>query len=120
MSNPAQATQVNKPIYLLNALPLSMLAKPEATIHVKQIDRDTARIITDGREVVSYIGHEATAQIMSVVLMRPVAVNRAQLKLTEGEAIIIALTSRLPEGAVIKSPEDLAKIGYQLYYVSIS
>ncbi len=120
MSNPAQTTQANKPIYLLNAMPLSMLAKPEAIIHVKQIDRDTARLLTEEREVVSFIGHEATAQIMSVVLMRPVAVNRAQLKLTEGEAIIITLTSRLPEGAVIRSAEDLAKVGYQLYYVSIS
>ncbi len=113
-------TKGKQVIYLLNALPLSMLEKPEATIYVKEVSVDEAKQLAQSKELRSYIGHEGTAQLLSLLLQQPVPVNRSQLKLSSGELLVIVLTSRLPEGKVLQTVNDIVGIGYKLFYVKVS
>lgn len=52
--------------------------------------------------VISAIGHEGAAVLLSEILCQPVAVNRTRALLEPGdEALVLRLLERLPEGAVL-------------------
>ncbi len=73
------------------------------------------------RGFISAIGHQATADALSLLLGVQVPVNRIQVSLNPGDdAIVLSLNKRLQEGQVIKSVDELNLIGYTLYYVSVS
>lgn len=62
--------------------------------------------------VTSAIGHEATAQILTELLGRPVPVNRIQYKQELGDlAIVFKLNGRPPEGAILTA-EECQAIGF--------
>ena len=76
-------------LYLLNAFSLSMIPLENleewASIYIKRIDVDLARAIISGRKnagwnIISAIGHQSTAQIMSEILKIEVPVNRIAVK----------------------------------------
>ena len=73
------------------------------------------RLIRDAKEVISAVGHEATAKIMTELLDFPVQVNRVRVTMPEdGDmAIVFRLLDRIPEGKVL-SEEELRKIPYEL------
>ncbi len=106
-------------IFVTNAFSLNMLLKPNACIYAEQINPDIAQRITLKRKVISYIGHEATARALSVLLGRMIPVNREMLKLHEGKIIVFTLNQRLQEGQVVTSEEELTKIGYTLWFVTV-
>ncbi len=67
---------------------------------------DTARAMLHGHEVISAIGHAATAQLLSDLLERPVAMNRSAVQLQPGDhALVFRLTQRLPEGHILDLDE---------------
>jgi hypothetical protein len=107
-------------IYLTNAFALSMIATKEATARISRITADEAKRLIHGKKLVSFIGHEATAKIMSILLGEQVGVNRSMLKIRSGAMIVITLNKRLEEGTVVNTVEDIEKIGYSLYYVILS
>jgi hypothetical protein len=113
-------TQALDEIYLTNAFALSMLATKEATVRISKITVDEAKRLVHGKKLVSFIGHETTAKIMSMLLGEQVEVNRSMLKIKSGAMIVITLNKRLEEGTVINTIEDIEKIGYSLYYVILS
>lgn len=51
----------------------------------------------------SAVGHQDTANVLSKILGREVAVNRVDVKLDDGDSIIIAqvVGGRLPEGCTV-------------------
>ena len=62
--------------------------------------------------ILSAIGHEATAKVMTTLLGVEVPTNRivfAQEK--EQKAIVLKMNGRIPEGVVL-TVEDMEKIGY--------
>ncbi len=112
------------PVYLLNAFALNMLPTWETgscKVNVRVINADEAKEMIEKRGFISAIGHQATADALSLLLGVKVPMNRAQVSLNPGDdAIVLSLNKRLQEGQVIKSIEELTLIGYTLYYVSVS
>ena len=68
---------------------------------------------------ISAVGHQSTAEIMSVVLGIPVQYNRVQVFLEPGdEAICFVLKARPLEGRVL-SREELESVGYYFVYAKV-
>ena len=116
-------------LYILSGFSLSMLPIP-CYVHlaITEITCDFARVIINsarrtGREIVSAVGHESTAKILSELLGIEVPVNRIMVKLEEGdEAIIFQLFTRLAEGKVLNRSELeelMAKGLAKLLYLNI-
>jgi hypothetical protein len=61
-------------------------------------------------EIVSAIGHEATARYLSKILNYPVEVNRISVEFKDDDmALIVKIKTRLPEGKIL-SEEDMENI----------
>jgi hypothetical protein len=61
----------------------------------------------------SAIGHQATAEILSDLLGRPVPVNRIQYSQNLGDkAIVFKVKGRVPEGVILKR-EEVEAMGYE-------
>lgn len=68
---------------------------------------------TGGREVVSAIGHTATAELLSALLDYTVAVQRVEFRQTLADmALVFKLRGRVSEGQVLNR-EQLEAIGYE-------
>ncbi len=104
---------------MANAFSLNMISGSQAIVHVGKITPEEAKKLIEGRQIESYVGHEATAKLLSLLLGVDVPVNRGELKISDGDLIVLTLATRLPEGTVIKSVEDLKNIKYQLYHVAV-
>ena len=96
-----------------NAFSLNMVKLP-CTVSMKIISLDTIKRFLPYESV---IGHADTARIVSSMLGVELKANRANVKLEEGDQMIIAQYTgpRLPEGAV--SLPDGAKIEFVLIEV---
>lgn len=82
-------------------LPLS-----EARTLVREFERD-------GKTINSAIGHQSTAELLSVLLEFEVPKNRIELKQsTDDLALVFKLKRRPPEGKVL-SREEIEQIGYE-------
>lgn len=69
-----------------------------------------------GVEIVSFIGHQGTADVLMTLLSIPVEVNRGQYRHEVGDTVIVfRLAQRQPEGAVLTA-EEIEKIGYQFVF----
>ncbi len=74
----------------------------------KTIDQEGADAI------VSAIGHESTARLLSQLLDHPIPANRIAITMTTGDqAVVIRLTQRLPEGKILGN-EELKSIPFEL------
>ena len=66
-------------------------------------------------EVISAIGHDASAEAMSIVLDQPILVNRVAVTFeVHDSAIALKMRGRIPEG-VILNLEEMNKIGFDLF-----
>ena len=64
------------------------------------------------REIISAIGHEATAQILTELLERNVPVNRIVFEQQPNQvAIVFKLNGRVPEGRIL-TKDEIEEIGY--------
>lgn len=102
-------------LYLGNAFSLSMLDRGaqrnpagDAVYTNPRIPRpvdDPVGVLAQheaaGTEIISAVGHADTAAVFAAVLGRPVAVNRATIKLEQGHCLLVGqyIGPRLPEGA---------------------
>jgi hypothetical protein len=100
-------------VYVTNAFSLNML--PEnctvANILVTKISPDTAREFLRRNNFQSYLGHPDLASIASNLLGVSLEVNRSNLTVKEGDAVLVVQyrgprlpegTTQLPEGATIE------------------
>jgi len=83
--------------------------------------RQAQELAALGREegtLVSAVGHESTAQILTELLCVPVQVNRIQYEQAQGStAIVFKLRGRPPEGRIL-SREEIGAIGYDFGQLS--
>jgi len=103
-------------VYLFNT---NIVPSP-AVVRVSEIPRELARDIinkTAPDNVISAIGHEATANCMSEILGIVVKPNRINAQPKQLDvAISLKLNGRIEEGKVL-TLEDMEKIGYTLYFM---
>lgn len=73
---------------------------------------DAKKILAQGFE--SAIGHQATADVLSVLFNMPIEVKRQAISMNEGDkAVIFRLLTRIDEGAVL-SQQELSKLPFEL------
>lgn len=104
-------------IYLFNT---NIVPSP-AVVRVETITREEARDIinkTDSSNIVSAVGHEATANCLSEILGIEVKTNRINAQPVHYDAAItLKLNGRVEEGKVL-SMEDMETMGYTLYLMT--
>ena len=97
--------------------PVAVLNTSIATTHgvyeYVEISLDEARnLVRQPEGILSAVGHESTAQILTSLLEMEVPVNRIFFQQQAGqEALVFKLNGRAPEG-VILSAEEIEAIGY--------
>ncbi|CAJ31570.1 DNA binding protein [Betalipothrixvirus pozzuoliense] len=107
-------------LYLLNSAILPLKEGEEYIVKAKEITIQEARELLHKENFVSAVGHQATAELLSNVLGVNIPVNRIAIKASHGDKILaFSLKQRLPEGVVIKTTEELEKIGYELWLFEI-
>jgi hypothetical protein len=63
--------------------------------------------------ILSAVGHESTAAILTDLLETPIAMNRIQFAQAKGQsALVFKLKGRAPEGVILERAE-IEKIGYE-------
>jgi len=102
--------------FLGNAFSLGML-KGDSTLSVKEVSLDDARqFIIDAQSV---IGHQSTAEYVTMLTGVPISTNRVSLSLTNGDQLLVfQLLGRLPEGVVL-TQDEVTKIPHKWYLVTV-
>jgi hypothetical protein len=103
-------------LYLLNSPITPIKDEYKCVIIVKRTkDIDYVKKFTDflkklGFEVISAIGHQTTAKVLSAILGFEIPMQRVSVEFNKGDvAIAFALDYRLPEGKLL-SDEELKRI----------
>ncbi len=66
-------------------------------------------------DFVSAVGHDATARFLSLLFDVAIPENRIQIHMQPGDrAVVIRLLNRLEAGQTFGSPEDIAKVPYEI------
>jgi len=99
--------------YLLNAFSLNMLEIERGWYHFyiepltpEETFRYYKQAKLAGKEIISAIGHESTAKLVSALLDDEIPANRIEIKMRAGdEALIFMLSFRPEEGKVYKLQE---------------
>jgi len=85
----------------------------EGNYKLSNITLEQAQKLVNENDFDSYIGHQATSEILSILLGTEVPMNRQQFKQEIGQkAIIFKLNSRLQEGQVLTTMQEIESIGY--------
>ena len=89
-----------------NSFSLNMLGG-DATISCKRINKDEfIERIREAQELVSVIGHQGTAELVSVLSGVRVEVNRVNFTLKDNDVLlVVVLRERLGEGVVLNKSE---------------
>lgn len=94
---------------ILNAFSLNMITELPASIHIKELSLDEAKIEAKNR--ISAVGHKDTASIFSSILDINVAFNRTSVIINKNSTVLIGQyygprlaegVTTLPENATIK------------------
>lgn len=102
-------------LYLLSGFSLGMLMQADCRVRVIRLVssgikeyKATLEKIMQPDAVVSAVGHESTAGLMSELLGENVPVNREQIMMDKGDkALVFQIMGRLPEGRVLAAHELL-------------
>ncbi len=98
-------------IYIVNTLTPSMFEGDGVRIDLRRVSLAEARDAVATDEFQSFIGHSATAEILSVLLGTTVPMRRAELHVSSGRLLIFGLNRRLPEGVVLRTPQEIEEVG---------
>lgn len=102
------------------ALLNTTIATVDGMFKVRTIDLETAKNLAQSNELLSAIGHDSTAQIMSELLGVNVPVNRIQFAQELGQiALVFKLKGRAPEG-VILNREEIEAMGYEFKTMTLT
>jgi len=115
-------------LYIGNAFSLSMLdiAKGSWTaVRIWKLEniedvKDTINMyVSQGYDVVSFVGHESTAKLMSKLLGMKIPANRIQVEtdFVDDVMIVFQLLKRLPPATEL-SEEELKKIPHAWYLIT--
>lgn len=111
---------MGKKIVISNAFSLSMIKEEEATIRIKKVDTEYVKqLIQNNNSIISIVGHEGTAQVLTQLLGINIGTNRVQYKMQNDDILIIfQLMIRLPEGKILTAQEvqQLLAEGKAVFY----
>ena len=100
-----------------NAFSVNML-KNDAMLFFAQITLDMARnFVNDNGGIHSIVGHQATADLLSVKLGCPVPLNRENYKKEKDDRIIVCLPNKRLEEGKILSAEELSQIEVKFWLI---
>lgn len=92
----------------------------DGIFEVRTITLEQAKQLAQNNELLSAIGHDSTAQIMTELLEVPVSTNRIQFAQELGQtALVFKLKGRAPEG-VILTKEEIEEIGYEFKTMTLT
>ena len=98
-----------KKLALLN----TTIATVDGVFEVRTISLEQAKELVQSNELLSAIGHDSTAKIMTELLGVNVPMNRIQFEQEQGQtALVFKLKGRAPEGVVL-TKEEIEEIGYE-------
>ena len=97
-------------VYLTNTFSIAMLPTEEVQVNFKPIEFKEARKILETKNVISYISHQSTAQVLSELLKREISLNRSILKLKKGDTLIVFHIYQRPKERQVFSVEELKDI----------
>ena len=117
---------MDKPkLYITNAFSLNMLPQEfdsfEINVYKIPVDYVKEYIRKEARdyEIVSVIGHESTAKLLSKILNIEIKPNRVSIKIGPFDKLLVfQLLTRLPEGKILndREIEELFKEGKAAFY----
>jgi hypothetical protein len=102
-------------IILLNSL---VVPKGKSAIFTAPISKGELKNLVNDKELVSFVGHPSTAQVLSEILNREIPVSRAEYVPQSEDAIVVRLKQRQANPGHEKvSIEDLEfyHVAYQLF-----
>lgn len=103
------------PVAILN----TTIATADGTYTLKTIGLAEARELCKG-EVISAVGHQSTADILTELLGVDIPVNRIQFKQQKGQkALCFKLLGRPEEGKILDR-EEIENIGYEFKVLEMS
>lgn len=98
------------PVAILN----TSIVTADGDYNLRTVTLDEARELTGSREILSAVGHESTAQILTTLLEREVPVNRIQFIQEPGQqALVFKLRGRPEEGRILTA-DEVEVLGYDL------
>ena len=98
----------NLPLLIMN----TTILVEDGLFRLRQISLEEAKAIASSNEILSGIGHESTAEIISDLLGLHVPMNRINCGQAAGQsALCFKLSSRPKEGAILDR-EAIEEIGY--------
>lgn len=98
---------VEHPVAILNTSILTALG----TFTLSELTLEQAQALTRG-EIISAVGHQSTADILTELLQVNVPMNRIQFAQQPGQkAVVFKLNGRAPEGTIL-TREQIEEIGY--------
>lgn len=106
-----------------NCQPLAILngaiVTADGEYSCRTISLQEARALVQGApDIVSAVGHEATAEILTELFNRKICFNRINFQQEAGQdALVFKLNRRPPEGVVLTKSE-IEKLGYQFQLLS--
>jgi hypothetical protein len=92
----------------------------ECTIHIREVTiEEVKQILNTDLEIVSAIGHQSTANVLSHLLEREIPANRISITLTPYDTLIVfQLLSRLEEGRIL-SEEEIKQLKFKFFVVVV-
>jgi hypothetical protein len=103
----------DKKIVLMNV----PIMTQDGTYRKSQLAQEDANWLLTGKPIVSAIGHQGTADVLTTIFHRFIPVNRINfMQELDTIAIVLKMHGRLPEG-VILNQEEMEKIGYNFFLV---
>lgn len=107
-------------LYVANAFSISMLANNDVVARIREITLDDVKsIISNNSNFTSCVGHQGTADVLSLLLGTNVPCNRVAIKLEQNdELIVFQLSTRLEEGRVLTA-DELIRLPHKFYIVQL-
>lgn len=85
----------------------------EGDYSLRQISLEQAQKLAQENEILSAVGHQSTADILTEILGVPVPLNRIVFEQELGQkALVFKLNGRPPEGKIL-SRAEIEQIGYK-------
>lgn len=85
----------------------------EGTFTLKDITLEEARNLVTENEILSAVGHQSTADILTTLLETEVPMNRIQFAQETGQKALVFKLNGRPEEGKILTAEEIEAIGYK-------
>nr|DAP82552.1 MAG TPA: hypothetical protein [Caudoviricetes sp.] len=85
----------------------------EGTFTLKDITLEEARNLVTENEILSAVGHQSTADILTTLLGTEVPMNRIQFAQETGQKALVFKLNGRPEEGKILTAEEIEAIGYK-------